>query len=359
MKQQGIYKIRNVTNGKFYIGSSNNIKKRFAAHRRMLRGNRHHCAHLQAAWNKYGEDCFRFEIVAHVLVEEDLYTAENGWLRANVGKPHCYNTGTSAEAPARGLFGELAHRFGIAVPQEHRDKISASLKQHYAGVPENHPRFGATLSSESRARISASRKGKMAGADHYRFGKTVSPEVRAKIGDTQRGVPKGPGRTISEEGKAKIALAAAAGHYSHWKGRKHSAETVANMRRAIVAILPDRSARRFLGLVNMRDELGVTMATIIRACVTGKPIKTGACCGWTLSYADEKKNEAPAIPEAFMSLPRTRSAAQAIGAPRYFTGLPCEHGHIAPRKTKGVCVECAKIDGEKSNEKKRLAKQAN
>lgn len=39
-------------------------------------------------------------------------------------------------------------------------------------------------------------------------------------------------------------------------------------------------------------------------------------------------------------LHKTRAEAKAAGAAYYFTGLPCKHGHVAPRKTKGVCVEC-------------------
>jgi len=49
-------------------------------------------------------------------------------------------------------------------------------------------------------------------------------------------------------------------------------------------------------------------------------------------------------------LPRTRKEAQAIGATHYFTGEPCKHGHIAPRKTKGACVECLKVEWQKSYE---------
>tara|TARA_R110000868_G_scaffold47157_2_gene155052 strand:- start:230 stop:841 length:612 start_codon:yes stop_codon:yes gene_type:complete len=49
-------------------------------------------------------------------------------------------------------------------------------------------------------------------------------------------------------------------------------------------------------------------------------------------------------------LPRTRKEAQALGATHYFTGEPCKHGHVAPRKTKGACVECIKIEWQKSYE---------
>ena len=72
-----IYKIRNVVNGKFYVGSTINQKDRFRNHRRLLRKNRHHCAHLQAAWNKYGEDCFKFEVIEHDIPVGALQAAED------------------------------------------------------------------------------------------------------------------------------------------------------------------------------------------------------------------------------------------------------------------------------------------
>jgi 5-methylcytosine-specific restriction endonuclease McrA len=50
------------------------------------------------------------------------------------------------------------------------------------------------------------------------------------------------------------------------------------------------------------------------------------------------------------NLPKTRAEAKASGATHYFTGAPCKHGHIAPRKTKGACVECVRIEWVKSNE---------
>jgi hypothetical protein len=50
------------------------------------------------------------------------------------------------------------------------------------------------------------------------------------------------------------------------------------------------------------------------------------------------------------NLPKTRKEAQDIGAKYYFTGDPCKHGHIAPRKTKGSCVDCLKVEWEKATE---------
>ena len=64
---QVIYKIINRVNDKFYVGSTVNKKVRFREHRKQLRGNRHHCKHLQAAWNKYGEVKFDFVVVEEVM----------------------------------------------------------------------------------------------------------------------------------------------------------------------------------------------------------------------------------------------------------------------------------------------------
>ena len=50
------------------------------------------------------------------------------------------------------------------------------------------------------------------------------------------------------------------------------------------------------------------------------------------------------------NLPKTRAEAKALGATHYFTGEPCKHGHVAPRKTKGTCVECLKLEWERGNQ---------
>ena len=52
------------------------------------------------------------------------------------------------------------------------------------------------------------------------------------------------------------------------------------------------------------------------------------------------------------NLPKTRKEAKATGAKYYFTGEPCKHGHVAPRKTKGACVECLKIEWQQAAEKR-------
>lgn len=59
----GVYKITNITNGDFYIGSSINIEKRKYVHFYQLDKNIHHNKYFQRAYNKYKKDNFIFELV--------------------------------------------------------------------------------------------------------------------------------------------------------------------------------------------------------------------------------------------------------------------------------------------------------
>ena len=66
----GVYQIKNTLNGKAYIGSSKNIKRRLGIHRSMLRRGTHRNPHLQNAWNKYGESAFVMVAVCEAYFDE-------------------------------------------------------------------------------------------------------------------------------------------------------------------------------------------------------------------------------------------------------------------------------------------------
>lgn len=76
---KGIYKITNLNNNKFYIGSSKNIQQRWAKHKALLRYNKHENSKLQNSWNKHGEDNFLFEIIEE-CEEESLFIREQYYL---------------------------------------------------------------------------------------------------------------------------------------------------------------------------------------------------------------------------------------------------------------------------------------
>lgn len=62
-KSAGVYWIKNLLNGKTYVGSSANLKRRICNHIRLLRNDKHPNKHLQGAYNKYGENVFEFAIL--------------------------------------------------------------------------------------------------------------------------------------------------------------------------------------------------------------------------------------------------------------------------------------------------------
>jgi group I intron endonuclease len=196
---QVIYKIINTFNGKFYVGSTTNQKVRFRQHRKLLRGNRHHCKHLQAAWNKYGEDKFIFVVIEEVPATRALWEVEDVWLKEHVGKEHCYNAGRSADAPMRGRTGASHPGFGKTMHQPQKEAISSTLKAYYAEDYANHPRVGTTHSEDTRAKISAAKK---ENPQRHWLGKTRDEETRKKIGDAQRGVKKAA-RTYTTAGLEK------------------------------------------------------------------------------------------------------------------------------------------------------------
>ena len=71
-----IYKITNQIDGKFYIGSTNNLIKRYYTHIYDIRSNKNTCVKLIRAVNKHGEDNFKFEIVCECLTDDILRTEQ-------------------------------------------------------------------------------------------------------------------------------------------------------------------------------------------------------------------------------------------------------------------------------------------
>ena len=135
MKRSGIYKIVNTTNGKYYVGSSCNIKQRWDDHKIRLQHNRHSNEHLQNSWNKYGKEQFTLVIVEDVS-RENLLLIEQKYLDIAKNNDICYNIKFVAE--------------GGGCSEEGRLKI----------IEANRRRKGSNHSIETRHKISKSMTGK-------------------------------------------------------------------------------------------------------------------------------------------------------------------------------------------------------
>ena len=70
MKISAVYKITNVITGDFYIGSSKNVKRRWADHKCQSVWNRYPNNPMYLDMNKYGLDKFSFQILEEVEIEQ-------------------------------------------------------------------------------------------------------------------------------------------------------------------------------------------------------------------------------------------------------------------------------------------------
>lgn len=235
-----IYKIINAINNKFYIGSAVKFTRRKATHLRMLRAGRHSNKHLQAAWDKYGEAAFVFAVVEEVSDSADILMTENVWLKAHVGKEHCYNIAMDATAPTLGMTGDKSYRYGKLYPhtEETKLKIGETSK-------------GRTFTDEVNKRKTA-----------HLHGKPKSIEVRAKISKTLSG----------------------AGNPNY--GKPRSVEFKEKVSKAIIAVLPSGAIMEFPSITMLRSALDITPPTVNRALKAGKPLTKGAKKGWAFFYKE-------------------------------------------------------------------------
>jgi group I intron endonuclease len=119
----GVYKILNLINGKFYIGSTNNLRKRRNKHIVDLRHHKHACHHLRYSFDKYGESAFKF-ICIEFCAESELKEKEQYWLDEFWDRDILYNTYKEAYA-VRGVNHPL---YGTHRSEEVKEKIRQKRK---------------------------------------------------------------------------------------------------------------------------------------------------------------------------------------------------------------------------------------
>lgn len=137
--KSGIYKILNLQDGKFYIGSAVDLDSRFYKHKFDLYNNNHHNSYLQRAFNLYGAAIFEFGVLEYCerknLIEREQHYIDNL-------KPE-YNSNPIA-----------ASRLGTT----HNEKTKVLMSIKAKGRPG--PNLGKKFSDAHRAAMSKSRKGK-------------------------------------------------------------------------------------------------------------------------------------------------------------------------------------------------------
>lgn len=172
------------------MGSAVDFDERFRLHILQLNNNKHHNRHLQAAWNEYGEDQFKFYIIE--ICYENLLEREQHWIKHLNCTDHSigYNICEFAR-----------NRKGVKASEETRSKLSISHK-------------GNKLSEETKRKMSLARignqinKGRKQTEEHVakrvklQLGQKRSDEARARMSAIQKG------RKFSEEARRNMSIAA-------------------------------------------------------------------------------------------------------------------------------------------------------
>lgn len=151
----GIYKITNTINNKYYIGSSDDVYKRWKDHIYYLNRNKHINKHLQNAWNKYDEEYFKFEIIEKCnhkdkFIREQFYLDklnpfdENGYnicKQANGGKNGSISNEIITEIKSMLKYGyrtiEISKNFNI----DKRSIESIRLLDSYSNITVEYNKY--------------------------------------------------------------------------------------------------------------------------------------------------------------------------------------------------------------------------
>ena len=121
----GIYKITNKINGKFYIGQSNNIKRRFAEH--LIEKHQPNLS-LKRALKKYGRKNFELTILEKMpnATREELNEKEMYYIQKLKPKYHRTKGGSGVK--------------GMYVSEETREKLRQAGKRQWANMTEEQRR---------------------------------------------------------------------------------------------------------------------------------------------------------------------------------------------------------------------------
>ena len=212
--KSGVYAIINKVNSKLYVGSASCFYNRLHAHYSELINNKHSNSYLQNSWNEYGEESFDFEIIELVDIindnKDNLIEREQYWLdyhqsyirdkgynlqpcsKSALGFKHSEETIRKRSIM---MTGSGNHNYGKVTPPEVRKKISEGNKGKMLGIKftEDHKRkisksLRKKYSKARRDNIGRGRTGKCLGEENP-FSKLTNEivlEIREKYakGDT-------------------------------------------------------------------------------------------------------------------------------------------------------------------------------
>jgi len=242
----GIYSITNKVNGKRYVGSSVDLKRRDYRHFINLKNNKHANSYLQNTYNKYGKGNFTFKIIVFCS-EEDLLFYEQRAM-------DIYNSSNSEYG--YNLSPTAGNNLGMKMSEEAKRKISESRK-------------GKNHTEETKKKMREAQKGKK-----------HTEEAKRKISNESKG------RKHTEETKKKMSEAKSGVNHPNW-GKKFTEEHKKKLSEAhkepIIVYKNEKYIKEFNSIKECAEQLNLDMGNISK--VLTKKRKT--CGGYTFEYKDK------------------------------------------------------------------------
>ena len=243
----GVYKIYNTLSGRYYIGYSTNINRRFTIHRSKLKQNCHDNIFLQRAYNLDGEDKFNYNIIHICNKEDEAKEIELEYLSDLSIRNIIYNLNYNNSGGDLLTNHPDKEKIREKIVNSHKETLSKMTleerKEKYGKFGENNGMYGKTHTEEVRKKISEVNTG-----NSYRNGKKASDETRIKM---------------SENAKLKI------GDKNPFYGKHHSEETIQKIKEKNKGRLPPNNKEItidgffYISMAEASRQLNIPVPTIL------------------------------------------------------------------------------------------------
>jgi len=245
----GVYKITSAATGKFYHGSSKNMRARKRGHLKALASGDHINQKLQKLYDKYGASDLTFTVVK-LLDRGDAYKLEDKLIRKNLQNKKALTIGM------RAVGGDNLTRNG------RRTEIIAQIKTTM------HKNIAAMTQDERDE--TWGRPGELNGM----YGNTHTKKVRKILSDAMLGNQKAVGRITTPEArenyrKSALARVAADDYVNSFAGKVHTKKTKQLLSELNKGKLPPNTRRvrigkkTYVSMTAAARKLGVVTATIL------------------------------------------------------------------------------------------------
>ena len=243
----GVYKITCLSSGKYYIGYSKEIEKRFHTHKMLLRTSRHFNILLQRAYDKCGCDDFTFEILHTCNTIDEAKALELQYLDDINIRPLLYNI--------------------------HYNNSGGDLLTHHPNRTEIIEKMTRTITELNNNMTKEERQQKygQSGEANGMYGRTHTDEVKKRISELKTGNTYCKGKKASDETRQKMSIVASQriGDANPFFGKHHSEETKQKIREANKGRLPPNTTQlvidnvHYNSLADASRELDIPVPTIL------------------------------------------------------------------------------------------------